>query len=646
MSKKNSTLVGVLMDSGDFTMSENNLTINEAKEALDGARAAVEEFLNVRVRPLVFNRFEDASFYYREKAVASTGAALDKAIECNDEMAEVELYKMLYDLLTETLTIEERQKLFGECFEPVAGLLTSDVAKGLLYYYLGHVSQDMGLSSSAAYYEKAVLLDNENVLAEPIFKQNPQLAYSWLERYIADPGKLDRAGEYETLLNGLVESKTDAGEYYYKMGNLLKPISPERADSYYSKCIRLGYKAVIEDKSFCTEKFEDSFMDCCDRLMSRGTADIAKDLSLAFLWNANSAGACSKSKRWFSEKKAEQDFVGACKYYALFADEGFGWADAWLLGHIEEGPVQMSMSDRSIERWFEQKNKEIECALGALFVNGRATYLGNDRKYHVCVSRYRWKKGEICASVASFFQIANKIDAAPSDYAGFERDLCSGVRQNYSEMITEVVQKHGLFGSVSLLPVETNAYQKFADKKINACSALSLYFTANQLNEKLIRGHQDSPNCARYLLLKYMADFVKNSGDEIARRQEGAFREWAARELLDAIRDGDAMALLLWIEEGVFSDKRDLQRSAIAALCKLIQTVPPKKMPVAYLLLAQVWTHMRVDDDIVPQILSWILDKQDDLEWWKSEHCLDEVVKKTFELLYSLTKFVSIKYKG
>lgn len=627
-------------------MSENNVTMNETKEALDCARAAVEEFLNVRVRPLVFNRFEDASFYYREKAVASTGAALDKAIECNDEMAEVELYKMLYDLLTETLTIEERQKLFCECFEPAAGLLTSDVAKGQLYYYLGHVSQDMGLSSSSTYYEKAVLLDNEKVLAEPIFKQSPQLVYNWLERYIAVPEKRVRAEEYETLLNSLVEGKTDAGEYYYKLGNLLKPISPERADSYYSKCIRLGYKAAIEDKSFCTEKFEDSFIDCCDRLMSRGTADIAKDLSLAYLWNASSAGAFSKSKRWFSEKKAEQDFTGACKYYALFADEGFDWADAWLLGHIEDSPVQMSMSDRSIERWFEQKNKEIEYALGVLFVKGRATYLDNDRKYHVCVSRYRWRKGEICASLASFFQISNKIAAAPLDYAGFERDLCSGVQQNYSKMITEVVQKHGLFGNLSLLPVDSNAYQQFADKKINSYSALSLYFKSNQLNEKLLRGHQDSPNCARYLLLKYMADFVKNSGDEIAQRQEGAFREWADRELLDAIRDGDAMALLLWIEEGVFSDKHDLQRSAIAALCKLIQTVPPKKMPVAYLLLAQVWTYMHIDDDIVPQILSWILDKQDDLEWWKSEHSLDEVVKKTFELLYSSSNFVSIRYKG
>lgn len=614
-------------------MSENEMIVGEdnAQASLDYALKCSEEYLGKRERPIIFNRYDDAAFYYREKTINAAKDAVKKAVENADEVAEVKAYKNLFDVLSNNLAGPEQKKLFNECFVPLVEMLATDKAKGLLYYQLGHSSECLRLPSSE-FFENAVKLNNGNVLAEDVFRKNPQFVYLWLERYFNDPEQKDLAKEYEDLLNGLINGSEEAPEYYFKMGGLFKD-DFEHSDSYYRSCIKLGYKKVVEDPRYYTEAYEGEFIDWFKSRLNEST-DVYSVMNLCFaeLWKSKGNGAFSCSKKLWAEIATEKDFSRGCNEYGTFADEGLEWAESWLLEHVEDKRTQVAMSDGLIERWFrsEKNNQKHDSALGLLFVGGRCPQLQNQGKYHMCISRYYMEKGEYVASMASFLRCTKETIASFVDY---HRDLRHSVRNNYAEIILQRVNEKKLLGSQNLIPVKIDSYDKFHDMKIHEVSSLGVYFGENRLVENIFRGPKDSPNCTRYFLLKYMAEQARKSDDEVFKSQEESFQNQAAAELNDAIGEYDVMALFVWIEESLFSDSQEKNNAAMSVLCDLIQSASPRKMPLPYFLIANYWTRRNVDDEIIPKVLSWLFDDDSELDRWKLENDLNVVLKKTYEML-------------
>ena len=620
-------------DKEKMVMSENEMIVGEgnAQASLDYALKCSEEYLGKRERPIIFNRYDDAAFYYREKTINAAKDAIKKAVENADEVAEVKAYKNLFDVLSNNLAGPEQKKLFNECFVPLVEMLTTDKAKGLLYYQLGHNSECLRLPSRE-FFENAVRLNNENVRAEDVFRKNPQFVYLWLERYFNDPEQKDLAKEYEDLLNGLVNGSEEAPEYYFKMGGLFKD-NFEHSDSYYRSCIKLGYKNVAEDPHYFTEDYEGEFVDWFkNRLKESSDVYSAKNTCFAELWKSKGDGAFSCSKKLWAETATEKDFSRGCNEYGVFADEGLEWAESWLLEHVEDKRAQDAISDKLIERWFrsEQNSQKYDSSLGLLFVGGRCTQLQKQGKYHMCISRYYMEKGEYVASMASFLRCTKETIASFVDY---HRNLRHSVCDNYAVIIRKVVDEKKLYGSRNQIPIKMDSYEKFREMKIHDESSLGVYFNENRLVENVFRGPTDSPNCTRYFLLSHMAKLAENSEDIDFKSQENSFRNQAKKELDDAIGENDVMALFVWIEESLFSDSQEENNAAMSVLCDLIQSVSPQKMPLPYFLLANYWARRNIDDKIIPEILSWLFDDEDELDGWKTENDLNAVLKKTYEIL-------------
>ncbi|SHN01801.1 hypothetical protein [Fibrobacter sp. UWB7] len=622
-------------------MSENEVILNQdrAKTSLENAEICVKEYLGERERPVVFYQFDDAAYYYREKAISAVKNAINTAAECGDEISEVQAYKNLFDVIICNLETSEKKKLFKDCYEPLVNILTNDVAKGLLYYQLGHSSEKLDIPSES-FFENAVKLNNKNVLDEDVFKTNPKFIFDWLELYLTDPAQKDTADEYEKLLTDIVENTESAGEYFYKMANLLKEKSlAERADIYYRLCIPLGYKNAVEDSTFFTENYEDEFIEWFNNQLEKQTDLVAiKNQCFVSLWKANEKNLFSRSKKLWAEKITDKDFKTGCREYSIFADDGFDWAENWLLAEIEDKNVQGAISDNVIERWFnaERKDEQRDIALGMLFVNGRCAHLKNSQKYYICISKYYLEKGEFMAALASFLCTGKNEISVAFDYSDFEPVLRSAVKSHYVELIQQKIDEKIPGASRNPLPISTDSYGKFTEKKINGLTSLKQYIQTSRLTEKLFRSSTEKPNCTRYFLLNKMAVLAKNSDDIDFREQESSFREQAKLELKDAISDFDTMALCVWLEEHIYSEKAD-DKATVTVLCDLIQKIEPKKLTAPYLLLANYWASKKIDDDIVPTVLSWILDNSNELDWFKSTTDLKELIKKTFEIL-SLNK--------
>ena len=627
--------VGVLRktDKEKTIMSENEMIIGEgnAQSSLDCALKCSEEYLGMRERPIIFNRYDDAAFYYREKTINAAKNAIETAVENADEVTEVKAYKNLFDVLSNNLAGPEQKKMFDDCYVPLVEILTTDKAKGLLYYQLGHCSESLQQPSSE-FFENAVKLNNENVLAEDVFRKNPKFVYLWLEHYFNDPEQKNLAKENENLLNSLVNGSEEAAEYYFKMGGLFKD-DFEHSDRYYRDCIKLGYKNVVEDPRYFTEDYEGEFIDWFKSRLKEST-DIYSVMDLCFvkLWNSKESGAFSCSKKLWAEIVKEKDFSRGCNEYGTFADEGLEWAENWLLEHIEDKRAQVAVSDCLIERWFrsEQNSQKYDSSLGLLFVGGRCTQLQKQGKYHMCISRYYMEKGEYVASMASFLRCTKETIASFIDY---HRDLRHSVCNNYAEIILQRAKEKNLFGSQNLIPAKIDSYDKFYDMKIHNVSSLGEYFNKNRLAENIFRERADSPNCTRYFLLNHMAKLAGSSGDIDFKSQEDSFRRQAKKELDDAICEYDVMALFVWIEESLFSDSQEKNNAAIRVLCDLIQSASPRKMPLPYFLLANYWSRRNVDDEIVPKVLSWLFDDGSELDSWKLDNDLNVVLKKTYEML-------------
>ena len=220
--------------------------------AFDLAKKNAQIYMGTLERPHIFNNFEKAAYFYRENAITTARDAVRIAIECNDEISAVKAYKNLFDLLAFDMDVAGKKKLFAECYEPTVNILTSNSAKGLQYYQLGHCARNLDIPSADMFFEKAVELNNENVLVEEIFTGNPQLVMHWLERYILDAEKNKQADEYEQLLNNLVKDNDKASDYYFNLAELLKLQFKDRADRYFRLCIKAGYGAEIGIAG-CTE---------------------------------------------------------------------------------------------------------------------------------------------------------------------------------------------------------------------------------------------------------------------------------------------------------------------------------------------------------------------------------------------------------
>lgn len=605
--------------------------------AFDLAKKNAQIYMGTLERPHIFNNFEKAAYFYRENAITTARDAVRIAIECNDEISAVKAYKNLFDLLAFDMDVAGKKKLFAECYEPTVNILTSNSAKGLQYYQLGHCARNLDIPSADMFFEKAVELNNENVLVEEIFTGNPQLVMHWLERYILDAEKNKQADEYEQLLNNLVKDNDKASDYYFNLAELLKLQFKDRADRYFRLCIKAGYGAVVEDSTFFTEDYEAEFIEWFKRLLnSLNNVSKLKEICFAKLWESKEAGAFGRSKKLWAESLAEKNFAAGCKAYGAFANEGFDWAENWLLGHIEDKNAQEAISDKVIEKWFrqEKKDKHLETRLGILFVGGRCPEL-KSKKYYICTSRYHMEKGEYVASLACFLNAFSNEEVKDAfDHSEYERELRNAVKNNYVSMITQILSDKNLYSTINPLRIDTESYSNFTRKKVNAADSLKLYFSKNQFTETIFRGLDARPCCTRYFLLQQMADISGNSDIEIFKQQEHAFRNQARIELDDAIGSYDTMALFVWITERLYSESADNKKAALSVLCKLIEKASPGQMNIPYMVLLHYWRLNVEDHQLLDTLLYWLFnDNNKILDPWTEEFDSKTMMIKIFESL-------------
>ena len=618
-----------------------NETLNNPNEkmliAFDHATKTSQVYMGMLERPRIFNNFENAAYFYREKAISTAREAIHVAVECNDEFTEVKAYKNLFDLLAFDMSVDGKKKLFAECYEPIINILQSIPAKGLQYYQLGHYATNLDIPSAGTFFEKAVELNNENILAEEIFTGNPQLVMHWLERYILDAEKNKQANEYEQLLNDLVKDSDNASDFYFKLAVLLKQQFKDRADHYFRLCIKAGYSAVVEDPTFFTEDYEAEFIEWFkNQLDSQNDIVKLRDICFAKLWESKEDGAFVRSKKLWAEALAEKDLAASCKAYGAFADEGFDWAENWLLDHIENKNAQDAIPDKIIEKWFklEKKDKHLETCLGMLFVGGRCPEL-KGRKYYICASRYHLEKGEYVASLACFLKAFDSAEVDGTfDHAEYERELRNAVKSNYVSMITQVLSAKNLYSTANPLKIDTDSYSNFTRKKVNAADSLKLYFSENQFRETIFRGPDAKPCCTRYFLLQQMADISRDSDVEIFKQQEEALRNQARLELDDAIGAFDTMALFVWVTEHLYSESVNDNKAALSVLCKLIETANPNRLDIPYKVLLHYWHLSETDNKLLDTLLYWLFnDNKKVLDPWTEEFDSKTMMIKILESL-------------
>lgn len=626
-------------------MTENIESLNDEKvvSALENATNSLGVYEGSQVRTLVFKEFSDANYYYRKKAVLATTQAVKIAEECGDEIAEVKAFDKMYQLLVGNLDTAEKVKFFQDCYLPITQVLKSDEAKGLQYYLMGHRGAELNIPEVPSFFKAAVACDNENVLQEDVFRCNPELVFHWLECFAGCVGKETRAVEYEKLLNNLVKNTADVGAYYYRMACLCKDKQLPQADYYYRECIKLGYKDVVEDPIFCKVDYEREFMEWfnndpeCQRDIEFGIKKCFKNL-----WASATPTVFESSKKWCAQTSLQASFVEGCKRYSCFADEGFDWAELWILENVAEDRVQQAISDRLIQKWFAVNgdNRQVDLALGRLFIAGRGDFLKNEQKYFLCISKFYLEEGEYTASLASFLQMFDREGLNPCDFTSHESGLRHAVSCNCVTMIQKDLREANLWCKIpkkideSLVCFDFNTKDRPQDY-----DSLKTYFESGILPDMLFR--RDSlPCCTRYFLLKQIARIV-GSADvsglsdvdaSILKAQYAQFKTQSEIELEDAIVSKDMMSLFVWIIEKIAASDIEEQKMGVNVICCLLDLVNLDKMDIPYLLLYNYCLKNKDIPRTTFVTLCWILKDSQKNEFWNENHSSEEMCRKIFDI--------------
>lgn len=616
------------------------------------------------VRPRIFARFEDADYYYKSRMVEDLCNAINDAVEKQDEFAEIKNYNSLYKVLSEQLPKNEHADFFKECLLPLADILQNESAKGAFYYLLGGYASNLNMPETSNYYRASALLDYDDAIAdEKNFRCNADFVYEWLEKHIANADKGARAQELESILNNLIKEsehyKFREGEFCFKLACLRSNNHLEGFDAYYRRCIVLGEKSVVEDNKFYTEDYESEFLQWFDSSLNKGESiSIAKNKCLEKLWQVGTQKSFSKSKKKYVETlEAQVNYVQTCNEYSKFADDGFEWAELWLLKNIKKAEVQRCISDILINRWFERVGEDIELekVLGLLFDSGRCTSLKSS-KYHKYIARYKLAKGEYLASVASFCESVDLEVVKSSGFTTFEKDLRKAVSEKYPTIFMQLLVEHGVqqcsFAKNIERAIGTPEYniknvltgwkrasdiKSFVKKNNhkNDRKYIEEYFKSGKLPGILFRDDYDDAMCSRYLLLKKMYSMALASDGynmddqdcEIFKAQAEQFKIRSEQELTAAISDGNLMALVFW----VLNRFKECESAALLALFALINEFKPKECPIPFLLFSHYWNRTQPDDTRVKKILQWIINDDETLELWNNAS-IEELPKMAFKI--------------
>lgn len=624
--------------------NEKNSMEESVKNALAVAMACVEEYKGSRVRTSIFKQFEDADYYYKKKAVQAVAESVDAASASGDEIFEVNAYANMYRLLSVGFNKQEKVNLFIDCYCPLLDVLKTDEARGLQNYLMGCRSAELELAESSSYFKSAIELDNENVLADKVFKENPEMIFHWLKCFIGIQEKQGRFSEYEALLNSLVKDAANAGDFYFKLANLFKDNALPQADGYFRKCINLGYRDVVDSQTFYKTEYETDYIKWFNAV-PKTLANIKESIAQCFskLWASAAESAFSCSKQAATQKLLELDFAAGCKVYGRFADAGHKWAEQWLLEHSEEPSVQVSISDDIIAKWFNAKESErkAELALGALFVAGRCRFLDKNQKYYLLISKYYFEKKNYLAALSFFLKMFSSKDFAPCDFKSFEANLRRVVKDKYLEIIENSIRKNGLWIDVPMQMEEVLTSMNISKCRPFDANFLSDYFAKGCLPAVLFRQDSEAPCCTRYFLLRQMACMVEKAvvtglSDaelNIFKAQGEQFKRQAQVELDDAIAAYDVMAVFVWIVDKFSQAGENDRKMAISTLFTIISLVKPGKMQIPYLLLANFLS--RFADSLDPAVVAirWVLENDAEVDAWCTEQNAEKLFKKVFEKL-------------
>ena len=605
---------------------------------LEYAEKIVGQYEGTHIRPLIFSNFEYADYYYKQKTVEALCEVIATAHDNSDEILEIDTTTRLYNLISSGLSAEEQRDCFKRCMKPLVDFLHDDDAKGHLYYILGNCVSDLGSSEedkneAEQYYKDAVKMRNEEILSdEKVFRQNPDLVFHWL--YLNIDSQSKRFSEFERLFNKLVEANSAKAKYYYDMAELYDSRENKESDRYYRLCIHLGYDKVVNDARFLEKDYENDYWSWFKTESKNNNDPVAsKILCLEKLWGSKEYDVFVDSKKKYAEVLRNTgnncEFYKECNNFAL---EGFDWAETWLLEDIAESAAQEAVTDDMIQKWFDSDTDLTrDIALGRLFFSGRRKDLESTSKFNICMAKYKLDEKELSDAVKYYLKAKEKLDKN-SKFNDFENSLKDIVKKSPMKFIHAELKKNNLMNNSKKIAFNCSCLS-IIDK-----SNLKIYFETDIMPEiAFLREESDQPMCSRALLLYDMAEMAENSDKYTMPRcyqktfenQKRVLKEQADRELNEAVKDGNLMALFVLLVQQLFSSEYANLRDGFAHLCLLAQNTDVKIKNTALLLFANCWEQKQLaDKNEMFVILEWLID---DPERWIEISDQKQLLKNIFK---------------
>lgn len=557
-------------------------------------------------RDRVFLRFEDADYHYRSAAVEALQRKIDAAAQAKDELAEVRAYEELGALLSAGRDMEWRRRFFEDCLRPMTAVFDSGKACGHLHDLLGRLAFDMGLDDYVGYYEKAVELGNDSVIArEDVLREHPELVIGWIRGYLRNSVRDANVEEREALLARIVDSRTDASDYYLSLAEVLRDKYKTAADRYYRNCIRLGCERVANRAEFLAADYEPDYIDWFKSLVYQGVAPVdAVDRCFSRLWSScRGVSGCSKSHQEYADSLwrsgAKRDAVAE---YVRGAEAKFDWAESWLHAHSTDRMVCEGLSADLVDCWFKECEQSIDrqLSLGRYFENGGGDKYRNEQKYYVCIIRCRLQDKDVIGAVQACIQMdvakhgcerGFMEQSALDGFSELRRDIREALRNDAAALVSREMSSKEYdsvvveVGEWSLCP-EALPYEDL--------KTLRDFARNGELVVSPFRTNGEKPLCCRYMLLEQMAKmFASGMGSGMEARTLEHLREvfgrLADREIEDSMAQNNPLTICRWMIHRLYeTDDSSERRAGEAVLFRFVakwqrgDDVLPIKLLAAY----------------------------------------------------------------